>query len=1226
MPIQIDFKILDEVLNEEGNKQIQNNFELLISYLSDYLGLQPVDKKTRVTLVPEVSLVSGKDSHILDQGTRRKYKDNILIIEINETNRNFIPFILLRETFYCFVPNEVKENEMIKIYINQIVENNLENLSGFGEWHNLTRNRLVDRDFLIMQSDKLKKFFKIEASKGNESPIQFFFSELHENALAIGNRNIFNYYDELFEKFTYKTSKTLYNEDLIKTLIILLKIFVSNKKYVNITDYQNLFKEFVRRGDSNIQLSQRKFYENLQWINNCTPIAPSYNIVYTLIGRTPIFCTLIFNPLLERNKIRRLLEVFPFTDSPRIIENSFATKVVLSIVLPTVYLKDLLLFFNDLQSSGYLLSKNIYLFKTVRNFINFNYFLDTSDFSRIIDPQLRSYKKEFESEHLIEFRQNLPTYPLSTFEFAMVNRIRYLSVTGLTFDKRVETLNAIKEDIENEYRKQLTYIEDFRDSFEKLRISKQLKDDFLNFLKQNSNQGLMFLRENLKYLLQISDLIEKILTSNPNITSVNSLNLHLQVNPISQILEENLITKKENVIKIYLTEILPKCFQSIDLYRHEIEKIQLYYKIIGACFNLKIYNVKAIISIIDNPKLITEINKTKEERFKKAFKLVKSYKITNQKIEATINELLNHNPPIIIPMLLNTILTSQFAKFYPEIYLRDTPSIKNKIERLKSYFPRVLLTRAVNLESEEELIHLLFYSVNIQEKKEFVDALFTMFKEDLISVHRNFWSGISRQSITEALDFYNFENKQYFYTKDFFDQFKIFTKKILGEVKLEPFQKKNSIIHHKMMWSSNLKIENFVNTVKKRLSYKKTTFDLGLIRSLLDFREKLSENIGNHTKFIDQKSATFFQTYIKSIKIIPAFRKFGLAQYYLYFSPHNWDEVDIKLLLINTFQRIQYPAQIDPNQPLFLKTLFPYRTPNKSYINWLIKSKKNLQEICFFYIKKFYDITHFDRNLGKIGWSFSASRFKIHLQNVFFNQNYHPKLQNIRMFDLDKPSASGVYDLESEEFKELDLIFNYKSIDLKSFIGTKNYPIINSINSLLRKELVYPYINLKNLGFQDKITLIIPNIEEELKKKILNIFNFFNICRIYEIEGDFYLHGFNDLHPFETGFMIEIWFPKCELDEFFDVFDLLFEYLEIKHYLILTDLVDGNTFLKKVHGNLKFFEQYHPLTNLKWNEKDKIWMNHKLFNEKFEPLYPDLLYGNKRDIKNNEKVSEDEKL
>jgi hypothetical protein len=173
---------------------------------------------------------------------------------------------------------------------------------------------------------------------------------------------------------------------------------------------------------------------------------------------------------------------------------------------------------------------------------------------------------------------------------------------------------------------------------------------------------------------------------------------------------------------------------------------------------------------------------------------------------------------------------------------------------------------------------------------------------------------------------------------------------------------------------------------------------------------------------------------------------------------------------------------------------------------------------------------------------------------------------------------------------------------------------------------VYPYINLKNLGFQDKITLIIPNIEEELKKKILNIFNFFNICRIYEIEGDFYLHGFNDLHPFETGFMIEIWFPKCELDEFFDVFDLLFEYLEIKHYLILTDLVDGNTFLKKVHGNLKFFEQYHPLTNLKWNEKDKIWMNHKLFNEKFEPLYPDLLYGNKRDIKNNEKVSEDEKL
>lgn len=76
---------------------------------------------------------------------------------------------------------------------------------------------------------------------------------------------------------------------------------------------------------------------------------------------------------------------------------------------------------------------------------------------------------------------------------------------------------------------------------------------------------------------------------------------------------------------------------------------------------------------------------------------------------------------------------------------------------------------------------------------------------------------------------------------------------------------------------------------------------------------------------------------------------------------------------------------------------------------------------------------------------------------------------------------------------------------------------------------------------------------------------------------------------FENGFLIDKWFPKCELDEFFNVFDLFFQYLEIKHYIILTDLVNGKNLLK-------------------WNVKDKIWMNHKLFNEKFELLYPDLIF------------------
>lgn len=57
----------------------------------------------------------------------------------------------------------------------------------------------------------------------------------------------------------------------------------------------------------------------------------------------------------------------------------------------------------------------------------------------------------------------------------------------------------------------------------------------------------------------------------------------------------------------------------------------------------------------------------------------------------------------------------------------------------------------------------------------------------------------------------------------------------------------------------------------------------------------------------------------------------------------------------------------------------------------------------------------------------------------------------------------------------------------------------------------------------------------------------------------------------------------------------------------MTDLVKGKTLLKSIYGNLDFFKKFNPLLNLDWNAKDKIWMNHKLFTEKFDPIYPDLI-------------------
>jgi hypothetical protein len=167
------------------------------------------------------------------------------------------------------------------------------------------------------------------------------------------------------------------------------------------------------------------------------------------------------------------------------------------------------------------------------------------------------------------------------------------------------------------------------------------------------------------------------------------------------------------------------------------------------------------------------------------------------------------------------------------------------------------------------------------------------------------------------------------------------------------------------------------------------------------------------------------------------------------------------------------------------------------------------------------------------------------------------------------------------------------------------------MTELLQKDLIMPYISVKNLDIIEEVTIILPNVKIEHNESILKIFSFFNIGFIYEMEGEYYIHGFEEIMKFENGIMIKLYFPDCKIDEFEKLFDLLFEYMEIDHYLILNDLVDGENLIKSAFNGLKFLETFNPLTNLIWNDTDKRWRNHKLFDENFKPVYPDLFYGKK---------------
>jgi len=157
--------------------------------------------------------------------------------------------------------------------------------------------------------------------------------------------------------------------------------------------------------------------------------------------------------------------------------------------------------------------------------------------------------------------------------------------------------------------------------------------------------------------------------------------------------------------------------------------------------------------------------------------------------------------------------------------------------------------------------------------------------------------------------------------------------------------------------------------------------------------------------------------------------------------------------------------------------------------------------------------------------------------------------------------------------------------------------------------LIHPYISVKNLEIIEEITIILPHVKQELNKTIIKIFSFFNVGFIYEVEGEYYIHGFDEVIKFENGMMIKLRLPDCQLDEFEKLFDLIFKYLEIDHYLVLNDLVDGENLIKSTFHEFGTLETYNPLINLIWNAKDKRWRNHKLFNEDFKPVYPNLSYG-----------------
>ena len=1174
-------------------------FRELLREIESYLQIEVFYPKISIILKNEESS-SGAIDNLFSIGVDRSYTNNILSIKISSDFFQFIQFIMLREAYKCFIPQLANQMKAIEIFINQKVAIDLKKLTSIKEWKAIATDKLVDYEFISAQSDRLENFLKQESTGGVDSPFKFFFKYIRKNIQIITEQQN-GFYDILYEKYVLISSKSLYDDDIIETIRVLSKIFDKVQYYTAMLDYQHYFATFKENGFIRTDLSLNKFTENMLRIKNSSSISPNYSVNWSALNIYSINCFLKFNPVLNRSKIRQIVKELPFFLVVKECRTNFGLEIDGFFVVPKIYFNDVKRFLEKLEENGYVLQTRLINVEKYETSVNANYLREYHDKKTIVNKKNILYDKKYELNGVVDYGQGEYNEEMTLLDWLIIDRIRFVSLTGFNFERRAGTIKLLKTDLINEIISQRKFITDLKANLTIIHSSLELKNSFLEFLKINESFGFFYIKNMLNDYNATFRLIKDILSKNPFITSVFKFRDYLKKQGVSNSIKNNITFKNPTIKKAIFNQFLPLYFKSRENFEEEISKYTSFFKVIKSCYDLKIFNLKSIRTIAKNKSLLNTIFKSKEQKLRNSYENYKLSEINYQTIEKKLENYLNHDPPVIKPNLIGNIVPSNF-----QVFIMLLKNNLKTIENLKKIFYISKKTAIVS----SNIFYVTFFIpyLNSEEKSSLISIFTDVFKDNLISVKRYLWSYVIKPFSRK--DFYNLEENAFFYTKDLFEQYFLNVQSILGEAR-KPISEVLSTALTKF-WSKEDDLPTLIKSVEDRVRNEHIDLDLENLRNLVELNELLKDKILDIEGFKTSYEKSFFKNYIKSINFIPSFQRFGMSQYSLYFYPTDINKIDFKLLLNNSFQSISYPAKIDNSNSFLIQYISPYRNPGVStYLNWLTKSKKIVREYCLFFVKKMYQVFHFNYNLSPEGWDLDPNRFKIYFQNVLFNPDYNVQIPELKEFSVDDLTGANYLGPESAEFKALSKVYNWKSLDVKTYITKRYFTIHASIIELLKKGLIQPYISLKNLDLVEEITIILPDVKNEHNESILKIFSFFNIGFIYEVEGQYYIHGFEDVVKFENGIMIKLYFPDCQIDEFEKLFDLLFEYMEIDHYLILNDLVDGKNLIKSTFNGLKFLETYNPLTNLIWNDKDKRWWNHKLFNEIFEPVYPDLFFGKK---------------
>jgi hypothetical protein len=1199
-----NFEVLKETSLCDDEIRLNQVFQNILDDIKIYLNLDLVNKRFKLHLIDTIE-TSDLDSTLFNRGFSTYIEKEVFHIELFKYYQKFFPFFLLNSAYKMFIIDELKQSKIIDFAINQIIDLDLHDYNVITDWRLFVQEKF---EFFLDQSKKthFTKYLEIRVRKPSERPTRFFFRFVRTNPDVVLSDDLSFFIGFLIQQFKNHSSKQLLSDELTETLRVLVKIFYNIINCDTLKGYYRHFKKFIEQKLIQTDLSFRSFRKNLLWMDRFSYITPTYYIDWKTLDQAVLVCHLKFNPLIEKHQIDKILKEIPFLVMPKLSITNFAVDLSTYFVLPRRYIKDLIYFLDRMERNGYLIHKELGLTNSYNFEVNLNYLKESYQDEIIINCNRKNYAKNYEINFKINFCKEFVNSKLSLLDFLILDSLRFAYYQRINFS-RLRLLKKIKSDLSlffsNEYKK----VEELENLLKILIYSPNLIDKFMSYIEKFENKGFFYIKEELELLLNYFNTIEK---SN-EISSIENYNHFIEFvekkNKFRIINQNGNLEKKE--LATDYDYIFQNFFKDKEKYKKQVENYRFFYKILNLFSSLKILNINSIKRILCKPELVEDITELKKNRLKDLKNNINQINISNKYINQRIDYFLQTSPKIIKPYLLDTILGNW--SYFPELVLKNKSDVKSKLHRIIKYFHKVYFYEVSSLIDSQDYIFVQIHMSYLknQEKLILCSLLSNIFKDNLISFKRYTWDGNLYNFSTR--DFYDFNKKKFFYTNDLFNQYFLYVKNILGE----KFPKSNKIIEDNIkLCSENKKIEDLIENHNRHLRSENQKFQKEDLQKLSEFHLNLEKYLLNKQEYKEVRIENYFKQYIRSIKFLPNFHDFGLSEYLLYITPFDFDKIDFKLLLTNTFKKVKHNSYIDNSNSLLISYIFPFEDPNISYLNWL-RGQNKIREYCLFSLESLCQIINFDQNISLYGWDLEVNNFRKYVQEVLNNPDFKSQDLKVKCFDLAVSNKVDYHGPESSHFKSLLNFYIWHSFDLRKKLQFLNKSVFDELRFLIKNKILYPYLNLKNLGLKETIHFFLFNIRQDSIDILKTIFHYFNLVFFYEIKGEYYIHGFKDKKEINKGIMVKLYLPDCKIATYLRIFEYIFQFLKIEKYLILTDLVNGDYFVKSIFEDEKLFENYNPLNNLIWDPKRRKWKNHKLFGPKFEYLYPDLHYNQEDDAR-----------